>query len=130
TPYQKEMGGILCKGERPWSEKDSVDECDAKPAAILKNALNTYQAETVQALIITNHEDMTDKDMSNIYEEEFYRLSLKIDDEDYEKLKVDVSFTGENNSIVKSVNAVSRLEELLVQTGFHRLSPSDEEESL
>lgn len=130
TPYQKEMGGVLCKGERPWTENDSVDKCEAKPAAILKNALNTYQAETVQALIITNHNDTADRDMSNIYEEEFDRLSLQINGEDNEKLKVDVSFKGESNSIIKSVNSVSRLEELLVQTGFHRLSPSDEEESL
>src|SRR5699024_192181 len=130
TPYQKEMGGVLCKGERPWTEKDSIDKCEAKPAAILKNALNTYQAETVQALIITNHDATSNRDMSDIYEEEFDRLSLKINDEDYEKLKVAVSFKGKSKSIIKSINSVSRLEELLVQTGFHRLSPSDEEESL
>lgn len=129
SPFQREMNYIKCMGKRPWAGKDVYDiNCEGKPVAILKNALGVYQPELVSILSLTGNENEQVSDYESILVEEFNKLS---NDKSLnnEHLKVSLSFLESPNSIIKKVNSVRRLQELVVQTGFHRLMPSDEEES-
>lgn len=129
TPFQKEMGGReKCGGRRPWTGEKEYEECDSKPSAILRNSINSYNAETISALTISIDESGGEFSYEQILSDEFKKLSLKKVEENKEKLEVEKSFKSEN-SIIKNVNFVFRLEELVVQTGFHRLSISDEEKN-
>lgn len=123
TPYQKEMGGhAKCFGHKPWTGEKQSEECECKPTAILRNSISNYSAETVSALSISTNDNFLDADYEAIKSDEFSRLTLKIEED---KLDVQNSFSAEN-AIIKNVNYVFRLEEIVVQVGFHRLSASDE----
>lgn len=129
TPFQKEMNYPKCKGTRPWAGKDIFDEeCDGKPAAILKNALGVYQPELFSVLSLTADDKEQVKDYESILNEEYNKLANETSTNN-EFLNVKHSFYGTGNSIIKKVNSIRRLQELVVQTGFHRLTPSDEEAS-
>lgn len=131
TPFQREMNHVNCDGKRSWADKETIDEgCDGKPTAILKNALGVYQPELISILSLTEEENEKVNDYESILTEEFNKLSYE-SSSNYNKniLNVKSSFKGTDNSIIKKVNAVRRLQELVVQTGFHRLSSSDEEDS-
>ncbi|MEP9852962.1 DUF1998 domain-containing protein [Staphylococcus aureus] len=131
TPFQREMRHVNCEGKRAWSDEKHIDNgCDGKPTAILKNALGVYQPELISILSLEKEENEKVNDYESILAEEFNKLSYETPDY-YDKnlLNVKYSFHGTSNSIIKKVNAVRRLQELVVQTGFHRLSSSDEEDS-
>ena len=131
TPFQKEMNHVNCDGKRLGADRETIDEgCDGKPTAILKNALGVYQPELISILSLTEEENEKVNDYESILTEEFNKLSYE-SSSNYNKniLNVKSSFKGTDNSIIKKVNAVRRLQELVVQTGFHRLSSSDEEDS-
>lgn len=131
TPFQREMRHVNCKGKRAWSDEKYIDnDCDGKPTAILKNALGVYQPELISILTLNDEENEKANDYESLLTEEFNKLAYETpDDEDKDILNVKYSFHGTGNSIIKKVNAVRRLKELVVQTGFHRLSSSDEEAS-
>lgn len=131
TPFQREMKYAKCKGKRPWAGKDVYDEkCNGKPVAILKNALGVYQPELFSVLSLTDKEEKEQlSDYESILIQEFNKLSNETLNSHNDSLNVKLSFNGTQNSIIKKVNSVRRLQELVVQTGFHRLMPSDEEES-
>ncbi|MGO4994500.1 Zn-binding domain-containing protein [Jeotgalibaca porci] len=125
TPFQKEMGGhAKCFGHKPWTGDKLEEECEEKPTAILRNSISNYNAETISALSISTNSTVSESSYEEIKSDEFSRLTLKITEEK-EKLDVQNSFYSEN-TVIKNVNYVFRLEEIVVQTGFHRLSPSDE----
>lgn len=133
TPFQREMKGARCLGKKPWAGlKVHDEECEGVPTAILKNSLNVYRAETVSAISIADgsNKDSENSSIDDIRDAEYRYLSKELIDDDRDKLIVDSSFLGEKHSIIEEVNFVRRLEEVVVQTGFHRLSPSDEEETL
>ncbi|OHO42296.1 hypothetical protein HMPREF2586_05965 [Staphylococcus sp. HMSC034G07] len=131
TPFQRELKNEKCKGKRPWGGKDVYDKkCNGRPVAILKNALGVYQPELFSVLSLTNgHKREQLCDYESILVEEFDKLSNDTQNLHDASLNVKLSFNGEPNSIIKKVNSVRRLQELVVQTGFHRLIPSDEEEA-
>src|SRR5699024_3222608 len=131
TPFQKEMGGVQCEGEKPWANTFNHDEgCEHPPTAILRNSIGVYQAEIFPALLISENVNEDTVSIKEVIQDEFARLSLQIEEPDKNKLDVHKSFETSDNTIIKKVNRVNRLQELIVQTGFHRLSPSDEENSL
>lgn len=127
TPFQKEMGGYNCQGEMPWTGKNAKEECGHNPTAILKNSLNVYRSETISALSIPRENRIFANSWEEIQKAEFDILINKITIEDKDKINVVKSFKSQN-SIIKSVNYVYRLQELVVQTGFHRLASSDQEQ--
>lgn len=130
SPYGKEIGGIKCYGKMPWAASEDPHECEEVPVAILRNSLNVYQPETITALSISEGEDSTeDTTMDELYEQEFDCLKgdRKSDDED--RLKVRTSFSSMSNSIIQSVSFIDRLQEIIVQTNFHRETPSDDLEA-
>ena len=133
SPLQREMKGCRCHGDKPWAgAKVSDEECEAIPTAILKNSLNVYRAETVSAISIadTSSSALGKDTIEDIRNAEYRYLSRELEDEDRNRLNVEYSFFFFLRSIIKGVNYVRKLEEVVVQTGFHRLSPSDEEETL
>lgn len=133
TPFQKEMKNhnLTCSGDRPWSGEKNSDNCSCKPSAILKNSLSIYQPETIPVLSLTGEKNL--KDYSNyedILRDEFQKLTLRESEIDSNKLKVENSFTSTNSSVIKSVNYVRRLQEIIVQTDFTRLTSLEENESV
>lgn len=131
SPFQKEMSGGACEGGKGWCGNDVKDSvCNESPQAILKNSINVYNPETISALSITNHTNEKNVDLQTIQNEEFDRLSLQVDSIRDDNLKVEKSFSGSENSIIKKVNYVRTLQEIVVQTGFHRLHASDDVESV
>lgn len=123
TPFQREMNGMNCTGDRPWSgEIDS--NCEFKPEAILKNSLRIYQPEMVPVLSLSDSKNIArNDDYNQILLEEFEKLAGKEIEEDPNKLTVELSFKQNEFSIIKKVNYIRRLQEIIVQTGFNRLSP-------
>lgn len=128
SPFQKEMnGGAHCFGNKPWTGDKSNEICDQPPVAVLKNGINVYRPELVEALsIVTSSQPGVRLTFDDVREQEYLRLNLEIQDQKDEQLKVTNSFVNDNNKIIKSVNYVNRLQELIIQTNFHRLTPSDE----
>lgn len=125
TPFQKEMGGSAkCFGHKPWTGDKTGEDCEGKPTAILRNSISNYNAETITALSISTIDNTLEVSYTGIKSDEFSRLALEVL-EDRKKLDVQNSFYSED-TVIKNVNYVFRLEEVVVQTGFHRLSPSDE----
>lgn len=131
SPFVNEMRGAKCYGKMPWTGDYSQHECDATPIAILKNALNVYKPETVEALSITESDETYEKEISynELLLQEFERLNGTKIDGNEDKLKVIKSFSVNSRKIIKSVNFVNRLQQLVVQTNFHREEHSDEMES-
>lgn len=130
TPYMNEMKGARCHGKTPWTGSKEESECEEKPIAILRNALNVYRPELVQALSFEDSLEVSGNiTMQDIYSQEFMRLSGESKPATDDKLKVRKSFETKTESIIESVNFVDRLQELMVQTDFHRDNPSDEIES-
>lgn len=128
SPYMKEMNGAKCLGMKPWTGSTTGEECSEVPVAILKNSLNIYQPEIVEALSLTfDSKDKIDS-YEGILNQEFDHLNLMINDVDKDKLDVKNSFESVD-TIIKSVNFVSKLQQIVVQTNFHRDSPTDEIES-
>ncbi|MBW0764001.1 MULTISPECIES: hypothetical protein [Mammaliicoccus] len=129
TPFQKEMNqGVMCWGNRPWSGPNNQDgKCGANPTAILRNSLNVYQPETISVLSLTDTTQNQVNSYTAILNEEFNALSKNTNDI---YLEIENSFENTNEAIIKKVNYVKKLEELVIQTSFQRLSPSNEEESL
>lgn len=131
TPFQSEMNGVQCTGKKPWIGDSEDDNCDHAPEALLKNSLRVYETEMVSALSLS--ETNKDSDYSKydqILTDEFNNLSGNIKEKDYDKLTVETSFSGKETSIIKKVNYVRRLQEVIVQTGFSRLSAVAEDEAL
>ncbi|MGB3161316.1 MAG: DUF1998 domain-containing protein [Carnobacterium sp.] len=130
SPYKKEMNGARCFGKMPWTGDKTSHECEEIPIAVLRNALSVYRPETVTALSISDNEDVdSDTTMEELYEQEFDCLNGEIINENQEKLKIKKSFNTDNHSIIKSVNFIYRLQEVVVQTNFHRETPPDDLES-
>lgn len=129
TPYQREMNGNAnCWGHRPWVGKGVEDGlCNHQPVAILKNSLATYRSETIPALAISSTSQTEYYDYKNILLEEYKKLSGEHQDD---KLIVDEAFSMGGKSIISKVHHIRRLEEIVVQTGFHRLAQSDIEDSI
>lgn len=126
TPFQKELKGAECFGNKPWAGESKADEkCNAKPTAILRNALNVYRPDVFSVLSISEHRDSSASSYEDVLIEEFDRLAL-YETERNKKLSVAPSFKCSEQSIIKQVNFVRKLEEIVIQTGFHRLSSSDE----
>lgn len=136
TPFQKEMRKVTgraykCSGLKPWTgDYEKKEECDFQPHALLKNSLSLYRPETIKSLSITsstNSEEL-EHSLDGLYNEEFNKLALLEEEEDRDKLKISNSFhVDDDNSVIKAVNYIHRLQELVVQTNFHRLNPSDEQ---
>lgn len=136
TSFQKEMekitGSVVeCSGLKPWTgDYDTKDQCSHNPHALLKNSLSLYRAETIKSLSITSEDSRLDEDSSldSLYNEEFNKLSLKESEDDEDKLKIASSFrAGSNDTAISGINFVHRLQELVVQTDFHRINPPDEQ---
>ncbi|MDK8646098.1 hypothetical protein QP816_10935 [Staphylococcus condimenti] len=126
TPFQKEMKGYRCFGNKPWAGTGKKEgDCDANPTAILRNALNVYRPDVFSVLSISEHSNSKSNSYEDILLDEFNKLAI-YETEKNNKLTVSYSFEGTEKSIIKQVNFVRKLEELVIQTGFHRLSPSDE----
>lgn len=133
TPFQKEMknNNFNCSGKRPWSGENFKENCDSKPSAVLKNSLSIYQPETIPVLSLTGDNNLSNYiSYDDILLDEFRKLSLSEFEKDTGKLKVENSFNNSNTSIIRSVNFVRRLQEIIVQTGFTRLTSVDENESV
>lgn len=133
SPFVNEMHGAKCFGKMPWTGDDSTHECDATPIAILKNALNVYRPETIEALSLAESTTKFEEKVSleEIYHQEFIRLNKSFvnENDDLDKLKVEKSFETDSKKAIKSVNHVHRLQQLVVLTDFHREVPSDDFES-
>ena len=131
TPFQREMNNIICTGKKPWLGNEIDEECEFKPEALLRNSLRVYETEVVSALSLSDSKQ-TDSysDFNTILSDEYDILSGKEKEKDPDKLTVENSFHENENSVIKKVNYVRRLQEIIVQTGFGRLSPVGEEEIL
>src|SRR5699024_7624159 len=117
-PFQKEMGGVQCEGEKPWANTFNHDEgCEHPPTAILRNSIGVYQAEIFPALLISENVNEDTVSIKEVIQDEFARLSLQIEEADKNKLDDHKSFETSDNTIIKKVNRVTRLQELIVQTG-------------
>ncbi|MDN6572162.1 MAG: DUF1998 domain-containing protein [Staphylococcus equorum] len=131
SPYVNEMRGAKCMGKMPWAGENKEHECHETPIAVLKNALNVYRPETIEALSLASDKSQFSSSISfeELFYQEFERLNTSIDNDDKEKLNVHQSFSVDSNKIIKSVNEVRRLQQLVVQTNFHREEPSDDLEN-
>lgn len=131
SPYVNEMHGAKCFGKMPWTGDNEIHECHETPIAVLKNALNVYRSETIEALSLTegNNQFGSDVSLEELFYQEFERLNTTVNDGDSDKLKVSQSFACDTNKIIKSVNSVDRLQQLVIQTNFHREEPSDDLET-
>lgn len=131
SPFVNEMRGAKCYGKMPWTGDYSESICDSTPVAILKNSLNVYRPETIEALSITESKEPFNHEISftELLNQEFERLngSKEVDDDD--KLKIRKSFSRYKNEVIKSITHVDRLQQLVIQTNFHREEPSDEIDS-
>lgn len=130
SPYKNEMGGAKCFGKMPWTGSKEPHDCEHTPIAVLRNSLNVYQPDTVTALSISDSTDIqSNTTMEELYNQEFLRLNGSITEGDKNRLKVRNSFQTKGNSIIKSVSFIDRLQEIIVQTNFHRETPPDELQS-
>lgn len=131
TPFQKEFKYAKCDGYKGWCGPEIKDEeCEEKPQAILKNSINVYNPETFSALSITSRSKQKNKDLTSILNEEFDRLTNQEQNNDGDNLIVEKSFEANKNTIIQEVYYIRSLQELVVQTGFHRLEASDDTESI
>lgn len=131
TSFQREFSFAKCDGHKGWCGKDVKDEeCDENPQAILKNSINVYNPETFSALSIANISNKKNRDLQSILNEEFDRLTNYEQNNDGDNLIVEESFKGNRDTIIKEVYYIKSLQELVVQTGFHRLEASDDIESV
>ncbi|MBO0429995.1 DUF1998 domain-containing protein [Vagococcus fluvialis] len=129
TPFMNEMHGAKCYGEMPWTGSDIKADCENFPMAVLKNSLNVYRPDVVEALSFSDSEDRNNYNITfeELLHEEFTMLKGKADTE---KLKVELSFDSySKDKVIRSVNYVRRLEQLVVQTNFHREEHIEEVES-
>lgn len=131
SPYVNEMKGARCFGEMPWTGSSIKDEeCTETPIAVLKNSLNVYRPDTVEALSIADNEKNNEISFEELLHEEFVFLTGAEESTDKDKLDVGVSFDLNNErKVIKSVNYVRRLQQIIVQTNFHREEHIEEVES-
>lgn len=131
TPLQKEMNGIKCTGRMPWASNAVSEDCEHRPEAILKNSLRIYQPQLIPVLSLSDSENNNQHiEYNQILHDEFNKLSGIETEEDRDKLSVDTSFQTNAGSVIEKVNYIRRLQEIIVQTGFNRLSPVAEEEAI
>lgn len=131
TPFQREMNGVSCTGKKPWIGDVRDEGCEYKPEALLRNSLRIYETEMVSALSLSDSKKSHNySDFNSILYDEYNILSGKEKEADPDKLTVENSFQENENAIIKRVNYVRRLQEIIVQTGFSRLSPVVEEDIL
>lgn len=129
SPFTREMNGMKCLGRTPWTGEDTKMDCSHTPVAVLKNSLSVYSPETIEALSITDSvSDSANEGNSfgDVLEHEYNYLTGKITSEDDNKLKITLGKGFENDKFIKSVNSVERLQQIVVQTNFHRQTPTDD----
>src|SRR5699024_5274237 len=132
SPFVNEMKGAKCQGQKPWTGNSEHDkDCDCIPVAVLKNSLNVYRPELIQTLSLSDKYKLNGvPTISEIQSQEFMILNGESSQEESDKLKVRESFRSTaDDSIIRLVNYVDRLQELIVQTNFHRVQPADDESS-
>lgn len=196
SSFAKEMSSgvgdfYFCSGHRVWEGKVEKSNCNLEPTASLRNTLNIYNGNSINALkiplknsltrtekklfnffretttgrrlyedIITGDIeigaesiskkatnalkdiiDLTEENVRNVLSEinrlndeksklslsqilaeEF--LTLSLDDFDSEEMVVENSYTS-HNTIIEKINKIKKLEEVVVQTGFKRITYSD-----
>lgn len=132
TPFMNKIRGAKCFGDMPWTGSDIKFECEELPMAVLKNSLNVYRPDVVEALSISesNYHKYSDISFDELLHEEFVMLQGKVESSDTDKLDVRTSFdVSREKKVIKSVNYVHRLQQLVVQTNFHREEHIEEVES-
>lgn len=131
SPFVNEMKGAKCQGNKPWTGNKKHDEnCECTPVAVLKNSLNVYRPELIQTLSLSKEYKFEGTPtISEIQSQEFKILNGEVEEEESDVLKVRKSFENNNDSIISLVNHIDRLQQLIVQTNFHRVEPADDESS-
>lgn len=196
SSFAKEMASgkenfYFCSGHKPWEGKVEKSQCNLEPTASLRNTLNIYNGNSINALKIPLASELTKiekklfrffretttgrtvftdiisgdikinadsiskkatmalKDevksteenvrnvlaeinhlgsersklkLSQILKEEFVTLSQ--DHFDSEEMMIENSYTSDN-TIIEKINKIKKLEEIVAQTGFKRITYSD-----